>query len=658
MSRFTHAIVAAAFGAALLPASAGAQQAPPASAPDRTAEIDRIFSFATPTTPGCAVGVSQNGRVVVNRAYGLADVERRTPLSQASLFDIGSTQKQFVAAAVLMLAEDGRLSLSDDVRRFLTELPDYGHIVRVDHLLTHTAGIRDWTGLLPLAEEGIEALPLILRQRGLNFTPGEQWSYSNSGYVLLKEIVARASGMSFAEFARRRLFEPLGMTSSAYVADIMQASGDRAIGYQKDGAEWKQFMRLGANRGGGAIVSTAGDMVAWQDALAAGRLGAFVTGKLHEQARLSNGRTLSYARGLIVETNRGRRMVWHSGGAAGYSTMMARFKDHGLSVAVTCNFDPVSATALGARVADLFLPPVDTQALPSGPVAAPGVDVAGRAGLYFDERTGEPLRLAVNNGRLTIVAGPQLVPVSAERFLPARASATFRSEDEFELTFTFNDELELKSMEGQVTRYRRAQRWIPTAADLQSGDGRYESTELGTVFEILPGANALVMRFERAPDRSLELEPVERDTYMRGMIIVRFRHDASWKVTGFDYSNPAVRNIRFTRLGNRAAASGAPSAASPSASPAAAASPALRLEGLTGEYELASGRTLAITLANGRLSGQPSGGESRRLTHVSGTTFSVGGSGITLVFTVGADGRATAVVMRQDGRERTLPRVR
>src|SRR3712207_5175530 len=146
----------------------------PAYAQDKAGEVDKIFSFATAETPGCAAGVSQNGKVVVNRAYGLANVERKLPLTQSSLFDIGSTQKQFPAAAVLLLAEEGRLSLSDDIRKHLPELPDYGHKVTVDHLLTHTGGIRDWTGMLPMAPEGTDVLTLIQRQRGLNFVPGTQ----------------------------------------------------------------------------------------------------------------------------------------------------------------------------------------------------------------------------------------------------------------------------------------------------------------------------------------------------------------------------------------------------------------------------------------------------------------------------------------------------
>jgi hypothetical protein len=352
---------------------------------------------------------------------------------------------------------------------------------------------------------------------------------------------------------------------------------------------------------------------------------------------------------------------------------MGHVPEHGLSVAVACNFDPVSATALARRVADLYLPPLPASARAEAVAAAAGVagvDPSGRAGLYFDERTGEPIRLAMNEGRLRIANGPPLIAMAQDRFRPPRPDPFFRSQADVELVFPSNDRLELRAKDGETARYRRAASWTPAAADLQAVDGRYESRELGTVFEIVPGTNAVTMRFERTPEKALEFTPVERDTYMRSLMIVRFRRDASGKVVGFDYGNPLVRNISFTRLGDRtstAAASApaptttpatAPAPTTPAAAPAAATSAAPRLEGLVGEYELAPGRTLAITLEGGRLHGQPQGGEKRTLTHVSDTTFSADGSPITLTFTVGADGRATAAVMRQNGRERTLPKVR
>jgi CubicO group peptidase (beta-lactamase class C family) len=622
---------------------------------DRAARVDSIFRSITAETPGCAAGVSQNGKVALTRYYGLGDLEKRTPLGASSLFDIGSTQKQFTATSILLLAQDGRLSLTDDIRKHLPELPDYGHKVTVDNLITHTGGIRDWTGLLPLAPEGTDVHALLLRQRGLNFVPGTEWAYSNGGYELAKMIVARASGMSFADFTRKRIFEPLGMKSTAYVPDIMQAGTNAAMGYQKEGAGWKPYMRLGNNRGGGAIVSTITDMLTWQDALASGKLGTAVTTKLHEQTRLTTGRKLDYARGVIVDSTPGGVVISHSGGAAGFSTWMGRIPEHNLSVAVSCNFDPVSATALAGRVIDdVFLPPVDSAKLArwraTRPVAAPAVDVTSRAGLFFDERTGAPMRLGVNNGRLQVANGPPLVPVSTATFRVARPSTFFRSQDDFVMTFVDADHIEFKSMEGEVTRYRRAQPYTASAADLQSVDGRYESAELGSVFEIVPGTSAIAMRFENAPDKSMELTPVERDAYMLRMMLVRFQRDASGKVTGFVYDNPVVKGIQFTRLGDRNAA--AASAAAVAATP--------KLDGLVGEYEMSPGRTLVVTLENGQLHGEPTNNPKRPLVHISGTTFGVerADAPMTVTFTVGTDGRATGMVMRRDGQERTLKRIK
>src|SRR5262245_59304783 len=248
--------------------------ATPAFAQDKTAEIDKIFSWTKPNEPGCACAVSQNGKIVVNKAYGSADLERDTPLSPGSVFDAGSLRKQFVAAAVLLLVEEGKLSLSDDVRKYISELPDYGQKITIDHLLTHTSGIRDWTGLLPLAGGNTDVLTLILRQRGLNFAPGEEWFYSNSGYVLATEIVARASGMSFSEFARKRLFESLGMKTTRYVDNLKDVIKNRALAYAKSGNSWRWDMKLDNDRGGGALFTTAADLIVWNEALTSARLGA------------------------------------------------------------------------------------------------------------------------------------------------------------------------------------------------------------------------------------------------------------------------------------------------------------------------------------------------------------------------------------------------
>ncbi|HEY0101589.1 MAG TPA: serine hydrolase domain-containing protein, partial [Pyrinomonadaceae bacterium] len=422
-----------------------------AYAQDKTAEIDKVFSWAKADAPGCAVAVSEQGKLVVNRAYGSADLERDVPLNPASVFDAGSLRKQFVAATVLLLIEEKRLSLAEDIRKYLPELPDYGHKITLDHLLTHTSGLRDWTGLLPLAGGDPDALTIILRQRGLNFAPGEEWSYSNSGYVLLTEIVARTSGMPFSAFTRKRLFEPLGMKTTTYIDDLRSVVKNRALAYEKEGNRWRLDMLLGNDRGGGgALLSTASDLLIWNDALTNARLGAFVSEKLQEPARLNNGRQISYARGLTVEPYGDGKMVWHSGGAAGYHSWLGRLPAQSLSIAVMCNSDAMAATALAHRVANQFLPAAPAPAPEAGaPPALPAdalPEVNAKSGLFFNEQTGEPMRLVVDRGRFRVAGGPGLVPLSKDRFRRWGASVQFMSQDEFELHFLSPDQFELKSM--------------------------------------------------------------------------------------------------------------------------------------------------------------------------------------------------------------------
>lgn len=528
----------------------------PAYAQDKTTEVDKIFSWVKPGMPGCVIAASQNGKLVVNRAYGLADLERNVPLTTDSLLDAGSIRKQFVAAAVLLLVEDGRLSLSDEVRKHIPELADFGHTITIDHLLTHTSGIRDWVPLLNWASGDPDAMSMILRQRTLNFVPGTEWSYSNSGYVLLPEIVTRTSGMKFSEFLHKRVLDPLGMTKTRYIDDPRVVIRNRALAYEPQTSGWIMDMRLGNERGGaGALFTTASDLVLWNDTLASARLGKFVSEKIQEPATLSNGRKLTYARGLSHLTNYAGRLMLHSGGSAAYRSIAVHFVDQGISIAVLCNAGEASDARddFAGYMFDLFMADEGLRRPASTPPPAgiTGVDVSGRAGLFFNERTNEPMRLVVNNGRLAIAGGGPLVTVAADRFRIARVTTNFMSNDEFELQFLSQDQFELESMEGRTTRFRRAQPWAPTAAELAAFAGRYESDELRATLEMALTQEGLMGRLNNSPTQSLEFRPVDRDTFQRGMLTIRFRRDTTGTIVGLNLSNPALRNIKFTRLSDR-----------------------------------------------------------------------------------------------------------
>lgn len=430
--------------AALLIAAPALSQSPAQT--DRTAEVDRIFSWATPGSPGCSVAAAHKGARVVDRAYGLADIESRTPITPDTLFDAGSVVKQFVAAAVLVLAEDGRLSLTDDIRKYIPELADTGHVVTIDHLLTHTSGVRDWTGIMPLASGEPDALAITLRQRGLNFAPGDEWQYSNGGYVLVKELVARVTGMPFGEYARTRLFEPFGMTSTRYIVDISPDMPQLARAYEKRGGEWRLDMLEGnARGGGGALLTTARDLLTWSEAIREGRLGAAVTARMHEPARLNDGSTHDYGRGVFLDDNGGGPVLWHTGSAAGYKSLVARFPAQQLSVAITCNAGEIAdRTRFAAAIFDLFAPGARSEREPAGaetaaasesparpaPPAQPDAryvptaeELAAFAGRYESDEVGAVFVVTAGERGLTVQ-----LEHAPERRLPLTAAArdTFR----------------------------------------------------------------------------------------------------------------------------------------------------------------------------------------------------------------------------------------
>lgn len=526
--------------------------APQVSTDDLVSRIDGIFGWVTPASPGCTIAAAQDGRSVVNRAYGLADLERKIPLEPDSMLDAASVVKQFVAAATLLLVEDGKLSLTDDVRRHVPELPDYGHVITLDHLLTHTSGIRDWTGLMRLTDGTADALALTLRQRGLNSIPGEEWSYSNSGYVLLKEVIARVSGMSFATFARTRLFEPLGMKKSAYVLDVRDVGKARALAYEKAGDGWTLDVHVGNERGGGgALFTTAGDLLLWARALEANRLGSFVTGKLHEPATLRNGRKLGYGRGLFLDTNDDGRVIWHTGGSAGYRTLLARFPDRKVAIAIMCNAgERADRTAYARRIYKMLVPatPAKADADEAPPPSPDGTDLKRRTGLFFNEDTGDALRIGVDSGRLRIQGGPVLLPAGPDRFRNARPVLSFMSGAAFDLRFVSPDRVELTTAEGETTVYRRGQPYTPAPAELQAFAGRYQSDEAGAFFDMVPAGTGLMGRANNASGPPLPFVAVDRDTFQLAGIILRFQRDAAGTVIGLEYSNPVVRNISFSRV--------------------------------------------------------------------------------------------------------------
>ena len=401
-------------------------------------QVDKIFSKWTSSTPGCAVGVAVDGKPVLAKAYGMADLEHDVKNTADTIFEAGSVSKQFTAAAVLLLAREGKLLLDDPVRKYIPELPDYppppegimagsggqapqppegilagssrsGSANRpvpltIRHLLHHTSGLRDWGNIAGIAgwprttrvHTHAHVLEIVSRQRSLNFTPGTHWSYSNTGFNLAAIIVSRVSGMTFADFTRTRIFEPLGMSHTSWRDDHTRIVRNRAIAYDDRRDGFHIDMPFENVHGNGGLLTTVGDLSKWNENFTTPTVGdaAFVA----EQQRVgafSDGRSLDYAFGLYNRPYKGVRQVDHSGSTAGYRAHLARYPDQRLSAAVLCNVSSGGATEALHAVADLYLGDrVREATAPAAAYTPTPADFDRTAGLYRHGGTGIPLTIA------------------------------------------------------------------------------------------------------------------------------------------------------------------------------------------------------------------------------------------------------------------------
>jgi CubicO group peptidase (beta-lactamase class C family) len=438
MKRILMPLLLAAAAAFIAPAPFAAGQAASQDA------VDKIFARWNGDTPGCAVGVGVKGRPALEKAYGMADLEHGVANKADTIFEAGSVSKQFTAAAVLLLARDGKLSLDDPARKHIPELPDYGVPLTVRHMLQHSSGLRDWGEVAALSgwprtsrvHTHAHVLDIISRQRSLNFPAGTRYSYSNTGYNLATVIVSRLSGQSFAEFTRERIFAPLGMTRTSWRDDYTRIVKDRAIAYSDRGGEFRQNMPFENVHGNGGLLTTVGDLLRWNENAATQKVGDPEFLRIqHEPGRFNDGTAHTYAMGLTIGEFRGVKEISHSGSTAGYRAHLMRFPDQHVSVAVLCNVGSGAATQYAQAVAAVYLarhltaPGSGTQGAGRGrgnasenqAAVKPSVrELEGYAGTYTSDEAEATFTIALDGDALVLKRRPDTV-----MRLTARGTDTF-----------------------------------------------------------------------------------------------------------------------------------------------------------------------------------------------------------------------------------------
>ena len=526
---------------------AGAHAAPPIP----ESAVDAQFSAWGTETPGCAVGVAAQGHIVLEKAYGMADLEHDVPNRPDTIFEAGSVSKQFTAAAVLLLAREGKLSLDDPVRRYIPELPEYAAPITIRQMLHHTSGLRDWGSVESIAGwprgtrvyTHAHVLDILARQQHLNFAPGTHWSYSNSGYNLSVILVSRVAGESFAEFTRQRIFEPLGMTRTSWRDDFTRVVKDRAVAYAESNGKYAQDMPFENVHGNGGLLTTVGDLLRWNENFAAPKVGdAELIRLMQTPGMLGTGRETGYAYGLAVASHKGLAEFRHSGTTGSYRAYLARFPEKHLSVAVLCNAGNSMPRQALYAVADLYL---EEALKPDGPPKQAELSAAELerfAGLYRNEIRGDTLRIVRDGDALRLGDGTRLIAVTPRRLTDG---------DELVIEVADSGSGSMDDGSGSDIPIQRVVEVRPTVEELAHYAGEYESEEADACFTVRLRGETLELT--RRPDGVFPLTPLYADAFDGEHGTIVFRRDgdrvfstSAWCRTasgtcGFGVSRPAAR---------------------------------------------------------------------------------------------------------------------
>ncbi len=514
--------------------------------------VDSVFLQLDRTdAPGCAVGISEQGRLVYTRGYGMADLQHRVAIGPQSIFHVASISKQFTAIAVALLAEEGRLSLDDDVRKYIPELPAYEAPITVRQLMHHTSGLRDQWSLLGYAGWRFptdliteqDVMQIVMRQKGLNFRPGAEYLYSNTGFTMLAVIVQRASGQSLAQYAQARFFGPLGMRNTHFHDDYSMIVPGRTSAYApRDGGGWRISIPTFDTYGATSLFSTAEDLLLWMANLDAPPAGAAeMIRAAQTSALLNDGTPTNYGYGLTLNTWRGVRAIGHGGADAGYRAYVERYPDFGVAVAVLCNAANAGpnnlARAVAARVLDDRLPREMVEA--RAPEHVPSATAREAwIGVYRDTVSQLVLRVRISGD--SVFANDTRLSFNSDTTASTSAVAGWLSLQPRGATTTIR-------INPKGTRQRVFVRQAAAIANVGTYAGTYASSELDVQYALIARDGAVVLSHRKVGDWPLQSAGRDVFTTTTGSTLV-FQRDRRGRLTGFTLNDARVRGVSFVRV--------------------------------------------------------------------------------------------------------------
>ncbi|MDF1866492.1 MAG: serine hydrolase [Saprospiraceae bacterium] len=528
-------------------------------------KIDQLFAqWDKPDSPGATVAVAQNGKIIFSKGYGSANLEYGIPNTPTTVFHVASVSKQFTVFSILLLQKDGKLSLEDDIRKYIPEVPDFGKTITLRHLASHTSGMRDQWNLLAMAGWRMDdvitkshILKLVERQKELNFEPGEQYNYCNTGFTLLAEVVARISGKSFAEFTAERIFKPLKMTNTLFYDDHEKIVKNRAYSYSSHTGELKKSVLNFANVGATSLFTTVEDLMRWTMNFKELKVGTkAIINEMNTPHVLNNGDTFGGALGQFVTPYKGLNQIQHGGSDAGYRSYLTRFPDQDFAVAVFSNLGEFNPNRLALQVADIYLekymeaPMVSTPNNPKSKerkqLKLSQKQLKNFEGNYWNEAGSYSRKIYLKNDTLMYHRSggneSPLAPISKNKFQMLNV--------EVDLIVKFEPTQMIVTINGEEPIY--SEKYVPLAITkemLKEYTGTFYSEELGTSYTFDANNEGLIAKHLRAVD--FNLMSVHNDLFSTNSWYfqnVKFVRGEDGKITGILVSSGRVQNLWFEKL--------------------------------------------------------------------------------------------------------------
>jgi CubicO group peptidase (beta-lactamase class C family) len=525
------------------------------------ARVDQIFErWDKPDSPGAAVAVVKGKKTVFVKGYGSANLEYEIPITPSTVFHVASVSKQFTAFAVALLAEEGKISLDEDIRLYLPEVPNFGPTITIRHLIHHISGLRDQWELLAMAGWRLDdvittshILKLVSRQKDLNFTPGEEYLYSNTGYTLLAEIVERVTGKSFREWTSSNIFEPLAMTDTHFHDNHEEIVKNRAYSYSPRGNGFRKRGLSYATVGATSLFTTVEDLSKWVLNFSRKTVGnENLYALILERGVLNSGEKIGYAFGLNIGELNGIKTVSHGGSDAGYRSHLLMFPDEELAIVVLSNLSSSNPSGLARQVSELYLPKKfkkKEEKKPERKEIEVDPDILETYEGSYRFRPDSVITISKNDDRLSAnITGSSsfdLHALSERRF--------FRPNTALEISFFVNNVGQVTHLtmtdNGRETKGEKIEPVIFSPEQMEVFCDDYYSSELDTIYRIVILDGRLTVRHTRNEDISLQ---VITPDYFSGSAwffrIVHFIRDSSNNVAGFQVTGDRVRNLRFEKI--------------------------------------------------------------------------------------------------------------